>query len=79
MENYTGSFQGDVPDARDWLNEGSEVGVDPVLAAKLAGKDYTPREQRAFIEESGEARNLDRLDLEGTHYVTDDLDDSFNW
>lgn len=35
---------------------------------KIAGKHYTPREQREFIDEQGVARNADKLDLEGTHY-----------
>jgi hypothetical protein len=68
--------------SRDWLMEdaGGGVEVDPALLQKLAGKDYSPREQRAFIDESGEARNLDRLDLDGTHYITDDdIDSAFNW
>ena len=74
LENYTGSFQGDPVDDRAWLIEDSSpVAVDPVLMAKLAGKNYSPREQREFIDESGEARNLDRLDLEGTHYIDTDL------
>lgn len=67
-------------DDRSWLMEDSApVEVDPQMLAKLAGKDYSPREQRGFIEEAGEARNLDRLDLEGTHYLTDELDTAFNW
>lgn len=81
LENYTGSFKGDAPNDRSWLMEssGGSVEVDPALMAKLAGKDFTPREQREFIEESGTARNLDRLSLEGTHYVLDSTDDQFNW
>jgi phosphohistidine swiveling domain-containing protein len=65
--------------SREWLLEGTDGGVDvdPALMAKLAGKDFTPREQREFIDESGEARNLSKLDLEGTHYVLDDTDDEF--
>lgn len=38
------------------------------IAAKTAGKKFTPLEQRGFIDEEGEARNADRLNLEGTHY-----------
>jgi hypothetical protein len=82
LDNYTGSFSGDAAEDRSWLLSGGSDGgvdVDPGLMAKLAGKDYDSREQRAFIDESGEARNLDRLDLEGTHYITDDTDDHFNW
>jgi hypothetical protein len=33
-----------------------------------AGKKFTPREQREFIDEQGVARNADKLDLAGTHY-----------
>lgn len=80
LETYTGSFRGDAPDDRSWLmGESSEVAVDPSLMAKFAGKDFSAREQRAFIDESGEARNLDLLKLEGTHYVMDDVDAHFNW
>lgn len=35
---------------------------------KIAGRKFTPNEQREFIEESGSARNSDLLDLEDTHY-----------
>lgn len=35
---------------------------------KEAGRKYTPREQREFIDEQGVARNSDKLDLAGTHY-----------
>lgn len=80
LETYTGSYRGDAPDDRSWLMEDSSpVAVDPALMAKFAGKDYSPRQQREFIDESGEARNLDRLDLEGTHYVMNDVDAHFNW
>lgn len=77
LGRYTGSFRGDDPGSRGWLNEGEGVDVDPALMAKLAGKDFSPREQREFIDETGEARNLDKLDLVGTHYVLDDTDDEF--
>jgi len=82
LDTFTGAYAGDAPEDRTWLLEGTSTGgvdVDPGLMAKLAGKDYDAREQRAFIDESGEARNLDRLDLEGTHYITDDTDEHFNW
>lgn len=36
--------------------------------ARYAGKDYSPREQREFIDEAGHARNMGDLDLSGTHY-----------
>jgi hypothetical protein len=69
-------FAGDDPESRSWLMEdaGGGVDVDPALMAKLAGKDYSPREQREFIDEDGEARNLDKLELGGTHYVFDNDD-----
>lgn len=81
LDSYTGSFNGDAPDARSWLMRGnsSEVAVDPEMMAKFAGKGFSPREQREFIDERGEARNLDRLDLSGTHYIADDIDAAFNW
>jgi ssDNA-binding Zn-finger/Zn-ribbon topoisomerase 1 len=44
--------------------------------AKAAGQHFSPREQREFVDEQGEARNLDKLALEGTHYMEDDDDDS---
>jgi hypothetical protein len=77
LEEYTGSFRGDAVADRSWLMEdsGGGVEVDPGLLAKMAGRDYSPREQREFIDESGEARNLAKLDLEGTHYVVDLGDD----
>jgi hypothetical protein len=48
------------------------------LQAKIAGKRYTPMQQREFIDEPGVARNADKLDLAGTHYedepgLTDDF------
>lgn len=69
---YYGSFQGDIPDSRDWLNESSEVEVDPQMMARLAGKDFSPREQREFIDEDGTARNLHRMNIEHTHYEEGD-------
>lgn len=36
--------------------------------AHLAGRRFSPREQRAFVDEQGVARNADKLDLAGTHY-----------
>jgi DNA-directed RNA polymerase subunit M/transcription elongation factor TFIIS len=33
-----------------------------------AGRKFTPREQREFIDEQGVARNADKLNLAGTHY-----------
>ncbi len=39
---------------------------------RLAGKHFTPREQRELIDEDGIARNGSFMDLEGTHYKTRD-------
>lgn len=78
---YVAKFEGDEPSDRDWImggGDGQGVDVDPHLAAKLAGKAFTPREQREFIDEKGSARNLDKLDLANTHYIEDaDFDDEF--
>lgn len=40
--------------------------------AKLAGRHFTPREQRDLINERGMARNADLLNLTNTHYDTHD-------
>ena len=45
---------------------------------RLAGKHFTPREQRELIDEDGEARNADLLDLAGTHYKTSYEQDRVN-
>lgn len=37
---------------------------------KVAGRKFTPKEQKEFIDEEGTARNADLLDLTGTHYTT---------
>lgn len=39
---------------------------------RLAGKNFTPSEQRDLIDEDGIARNSDLLDLAGTHYEARD-------
>jgi hypothetical protein len=39
-------------------------------ANKTAGAKFSPREQKDFIDEAGVARNADRLNLDGTHYVS---------
>ena len=38
------------------------------LMTSEAVKTFTYAEQKAIIDEEGEASNLDRLQLEGTHY-----------
>ncbi len=59
-----------------------QEGLDDVWA-KVAGKKYTPMEQREFIDEPGVARNADLLDLSNTHYEEHDhaasIDDYFLW
>lgn len=43
---------------------------------KNAGAKFSPREQKEFIDEEGTARNADRLQLDGTHYVESAFDNS---
>lgn len=81
--NRTGDVGPDVTDLStgrssnlDWLREGSldsAIGDDPLGwlkdgMPKEAGRSFSPREQRELIGESGNARNLSKLDLRGTHY-----------
>lgn len=62
LPDLTGGPQETAPEGdRDWL-----VADLP----RTAGARFSPGEQRTFIDEEGEARNLDRLDLEDTHYRT---------
>lgn len=42
--------------------------LDENKQQREAGKKYTPRDQREFIDEQGVARNADKLELGGTHY-----------
>ncbi len=44
--------------------------LDHNAQERTAGKKFSPREQREFIEEEGTARNADKLELGGTHYET---------
>lgn len=40
-----------------------------IEASKVARRtDWLEHEKRALIDEDGEARNKDRLDIKGTHY-----------
>ena len=56
---------------RDYLeSEGRE------RQERVAGRHFTPRQQRELIDEDGRARNSDLLDLEGTHYKVRDSYDS---
>ena len=43
--------------------------VDEKTSSFLSESGLTTFEQRALIDETGIARNLDRLNLEGTHYI----------
>ena len=49
----------------------------------IAGRHYLPNQQKDFVNERGKARNLDKLVLEGTHYLdgevtaNDSFDDNF--
>lgn len=56
----------------DWLND------DDTPQQKTAGKDYSLGEQRGFVNETGSARNLDKLDLSGTHYPTSVDEDPYS-
>lgn len=63
-----------------WIMEGSSTNepiIDPELL-KSAGRSYTQQEQRSFVDEEGEARNMDRLNLEGTHYRSSGYEDIVN-
>ncbi|MEM3116991.1 MAG: hypothetical protein QW136_01125 [Nitrososphaerales archaeon] len=45
-----------------------------------AGRQFTVREQREFIEEEGPARNLHKLNLADTHYIENQVTtDEFLW
>jgi ssDNA-binding Zn-finger/Zn-ribbon topoisomerase 1 len=57
----------------EWLLEGSssssnELDCIDLPNHKEAGAKFSPSEQKRFIDEDGEARNLDKLDLADTHY-----------
>lgn len=55
---------------RDERSQAIKEMLDAEAMARTAGKKFTPREQREFIEEKGNARNAEKLELSGTHYVT---------
>jgi hypothetical protein len=71
-----GPGQDDIPGERN-------MSTDNPGGPKIAGRSYYPHQQKEFINESGRARNLDKLDLEGTHYTngettaSDNIDDDF--
>jgi hypothetical protein len=56
-----------VESGHDWILEGSN-NDEPLVDPKIAGAQFNSQEQREFIDEDGEARNKDKLNLEGTHY-----------
>lgn len=66
--SMTAAVNGEIPyyEDRAWLLDDD--------TQKTAGKDFSATEQREFINEAGTARNLDRLDLSGTHYP--DMDEA---
>jgi hypothetical protein len=45
----------------------------------IAGRHYYPNQQKEFINEPGKARNLDKLVLEGTHYLENETTASENF
>lgn len=57
-----------------WLMDGVAS-----TGSRVAGAHMTPWEQRDYIDEMGDARNSEKLQLSGTHYELDDLADSFLW
>jgi hypothetical protein len=83
-----GPGHNDIPGQRD-LSRGDAAGARPFRSPSgstihEAGKHYYPNQQKEFINEPGNARNLDKLILEGTHYVdgdevtaSDNFDDDF--
>jgi hypothetical protein len=79
-----GPGQNDIPGERD-LSGGSMGSGNPGRMSStehLAGRHYLPNQQKEFINEPGQARNLEKLVLEGTHYLDDvtaseNIDDDF--
>ena len=77
-----GPGQNDIPGVRDLSTPSKEIG-NKSGSQHLAGKHYLPNQQKEFINESGRARNLDKLVLDGTHYVdggvtaNEEFDDDF--
>jgi len=66
-----GPGQNDIPGERNLGNK--------VTHTKESRRDYLPNQQREFINEPGKARNLDKLVLEGTHYVDGEITSSENF
>ena len=89
---HQGSIQETGP---EWLKDDNDSSLGPSTAnyeeaedtgpawlmeeVRTAGAKMSPWEQRSYIDEVGDARNADKLSLEGTHYEMNDLSDSFLW
>ena len=81
---YAASLRAQAPPHLAWLwdNVQEDVKVsdrESSIMQMTAGKNFTTAEQREFINEQGDARNKDKLDLDGTHYIYEDDDDSDIW
>lgn len=70
-----GPGQNDIPGQRDLSTPSKEIGRKSG-SEHLAGRHYLPHQQKEFINENGRARNLDKLMLDGTHYVDEVLANS---
>ena len=71
---------GDIAEKDDRLRAVKEYlqGEKMAHTERLAGKNFTRKEQRELIDEDGIARNSDLLSLEGTHYKTSYEEDRVN-
>jgi len=81
---YAASLRAQAPPHLAWLWDNVQEDVEvsnrqEQMMQMTAGKNFTTMEQREFINEQGEARNKDKLDLEGTHYIHEDNDDDELW
>ncbi|WP_267716818.1 hypothetical protein [Streptomyces sp. CoH17] len=70
------STEGSLQEGLDWLRTGGNEDEDDRLEAavtafldKTAGKHYTPAEQRALVDEEGEAVHVSQLNLTNSHYL----------
>ena len=71
-------------DCGAWIENGKEYCVmcgkyntPPQIESKVARKSFTEKQQKALIDENpkGIARNFDKIDIEGTHYTPDQLEE----
>jgi len=81
---YAASLRAASPPELAWLWDNVKKDVEMTdreasIMQMTAGKNFTTGEQREFINEPGEARNKDKLDLDGTHYIYDDDDADELW